>query len=455
MNKCWCPLPWISLNLRNNGDLRLCAHSNQGHDNGLIRKQDGSTYNAGSDDISQSRNSELLKTVRQDMLAGRWNAACKRCQVESDAGLLSRNAMETKMWDEVFGYQDALHTTNADGSIDTETVPLVYYDIRFGNKCNLKCRSCGPTESNFWYEDHTALWNTNKYKESFGTVTLSRDDKGRLEPNTSQYVWYESPDFWKHIDQNSYNIQHVHMVGGEPTLIDQQYEFLQRCIKLGISTNIIIEYNSNVAKLPPKAWELWSEFKEVRIGASVDGIGAVNDYIRHPSKWYMIEENLQRFDTDYSINFCVWVATTVMSYNIWYLPDILDWFIRKRFRRIAWTEWSPLLTLHPLYRPQWLCVQSLPLAIKEKIARHFDMRCIELLELVRQTYPENDHRRDILERGVPQHLSQYKDFMMKADIPNQMEKFWMYTDKLDELRGESIATSLPEFYDLIASTRTC
>ena len=452
MSKAWCPLPWISADIRNNGDMRVCNHSQQGRDQGCLRKEDGTAFNAAVDDIDQSRNSMLLREMRQSMLAGEWHPVCTRCQHETESGMLSHNQNETNLWSDVFNIDRATEITAADGSININDVPIMHYGVRFGNKCNIKCRSCGPTESNFWYEDYAAVWNTNVYNESFGQVTLARDDTGRLMPNTKQYEWYESSKFWEHVDKNAANIKHVHTVGGEPTLIDQQYDFLQRCIDLGISHNMIIEYNSNIVKIPPRAWELWPHFKQVRIGASVDGIGDVNDYIRHPSKWHMIEENLDRIDSDQTINFNVWIASTVMIYNIWYIPDMLEWFMRKKFKRIGWTDFSPLVLFHPLYNPKHLSCRALPYKVKLSIAQHFDTRLQQLQALSSELYPDDDARRELISRGVADHLLKWSKFMLHEDQSDALPKFWRYTNKLDEIRNESMSRSLKEFHAILTDT---
>ena len=52
-----CPMPWNSINLRNNGDLRICCNTNSySPQRGIMRKEDGTPYNAGRDDFNEARN---------------------------------------------------------------------------------------------------------------------------------------------------------------------------------------------------------------------------------------------------------------------------------------------------------------------------------------------------------------------------------------------------------------
>ena len=89
-NQAWCPLPWMSVNVRNNGDLRVCCNANVGLDQGLVKKEDGSTYNLGSDGLHDFRNGKLMKEIRKAMLAGEFHPSCVRCERETNAGMQSK-----------------------------------------------------------------------------------------------------------------------------------------------------------------------------------------------------------------------------------------------------------------------------------------------------------------------------------------------------------------------------
>ena len=44
MSCTFCPLPWNSINLRNNGDLRICCNTNSySPQRGIMKKEDGTT----------------------------------------------------------------------------------------------------------------------------------------------------------------------------------------------------------------------------------------------------------------------------------------------------------------------------------------------------------------------------------------------------------------------------
>ena len=118
MSKTFCPLPWIFQAVRSNGDLRLCAQSNAGEGRGLLKKEDGSIYNAGKDSLKLARNSRTLKQTRLDMLKGKNPPSCLRCEREDKSGVVSRRQIEKELWKKVFSVDKARKLTKKDGSIN-------------------------------------------------------------------------------------------------------------------------------------------------------------------------------------------------------------------------------------------------------------------------------------------------------------------------------------------------
>ena len=152
----FCPLPWNSINLRNNGDMRICCNTNSySPQRGIMKNEEGETYNAGKHDFNEARNAQILKDVRKDMLKGEWNPECERCRQEEVNGIPSRRQYENNDWD--IKLDTAIPITQEDGTLDVDKQLIEFIDIRYGNFCNLKCRMCGPTDSHMWYPDFIKL----------------------------------------------------------------------------------------------------------------------------------------------------------------------------------------------------------------------------------------------------------------------------------------------------------
>jgi len=256
MNDTFCPIPWIFQAVRANGDIRVCCQANITQNKGVLRKEDGSAFNAAYDNLIESRNSDLIKAMRKNMLNGVWSDECQRCKSEEESNLNSRRQYENQQWK--FTIEQARAVTEEDGTLDVSRCTIIYYDLRFGNFCNLKCRMCGPTDSSAWYDEWVELYG-NKFKDTSGIVEIKQDDKGKYF--TTEFDWHQSETFWSQLESNSNNIQHVYMAGGEPLLIERHYEFLEKCVDLDVAKNIVIEYNTNMSTIPNRVLNRWKHFK--------------------------------------------------------------------------------------------------------------------------------------------------------------------------------------------------
>jgi len=438
-NKAWCPLPWLGLNVRNNGDIRVCCNANVSKNQGLIAKYDGTFYNLGLDKIQDFRNAALMKEIRLAMLDGVYHDSCVRCKREADAGMQSRADWERDIWQNSITEESARDLTSIDGSIDIEKNPIRYMDLRFGNLCNLKCRMCGPTDSNMWYEDTVKLWGP-QYTDSGKKIKLIKNSKGKHQPTEDIYNWYENPNFWKDMEYQIPEIERLYIVGGEPLIIEQHYEFLQKCIDAGRADKILIEYNTNITNIPDRAWNIWKYFFRVQIGMSVDAIGTVNDYIRSPSKWWKIEENMRKLDNAEG-EFKIWWAATIQAYNLIHLPETMIWKIQQNFKRInVHIDYKSVISPHPLHNPKFLNIKIFPKESKEWITYFFNEWKSKGKEQISNKL-NYKHFCKILDT--------YVNYMWADDYSNELEKFWHYTITLDNSRSEKLKIVSPKTWELL------
>lgn len=440
MSKTYCPIPWVFQAVRNNGDIRLCCQANVTKNKGVVRHPDGTPFNAGRDDMTAARNAELMREVRKNMLQGVWSAECGRCQKEEEAGLNSRRQYELENWD--FSFDDAVQATDDGGVI--ESPPLNYYDLRFGNLCNLACRMCGPTDSHTWYEQWVDYHNEgDQYHDTHGLVTLKRNAKGRL--STTDYDWHGSENFWNQIEANIDNIEHVYMAGGEPMMIERHYEFLQKCIDLGRAPHIIIEYNTNMTTLPNRVIEMWTHFKQVRVGASVDGMGTTFEYQRWPGKWAAISRNLTKLDElcQSNSNVIAWLAVTVTAYNAFHIPEFMWWKLHDSgYKKINSTRKRPVITHHVAHHPKRTNVGIL---------------CgTPHGELLRKHYQAWEQRFDGSNSLTPEQKDAAKSIMASIikymdnnDHSKHLSEFRSFTRYLDQKRGQNLADVSPQLGDLL------
>jgi len=438
-NKAWCPLPWLGLNVRNNGDVRVCCNANVSVNQGLVAKEDGSYYNLGKDKIQDFRNAKLMKEIRLAMLDGKYHESCVRCQREAESDMISRADWERDIWAHELTEETAREITAEDGSIDTNQNPIKYMDLRFGNLCNLKCRMCGPTDSNMWYEDTVKLWGP-QYTDSGQKIKLVKNSKGKHEPEVDIYSWYENKDFWIDLEAEIPVVERLYIVGGEPLMINQHYEFLQKCINAGRADKIVIEYNTNITNIPERAWNIWKHFQRIQIGMSVDAVGPINDYIRNPSKWRKIEENMRKLDSAEG-NFKVWWAATIQAYNLIHLPETMMWKINQNFKRVNVNiDYKSVISPHPLHNPKFLNIKIFPTESKQWIEQFFE----EWKQRAEYEIFDNLNRKHFCKI-----LDTYIKYMWAEDYSDQLEKFWHYTRTLDLSRNENLKSVSPKTWELL------
>lgn len=437
MTTTFCPIPWNFQAIRANGDIRVCCQANVTKNQGVIRKTDGTAFNAGVDDLAPSRNAELMKIIRKNMLDGVWSDECGRCRSEEENGLNSRRSYENEMWP--MDIDRVKKLTAPDGTINLNDFPVVYYDMRFGNFCNLKCRMCGPTDSSAWYDDWIKLTGTNKFKDTSGIIEIKEDSNGF---NVAAFNWPSYEPFWEQLENNIQNIQHVYFAGGEPMLIERHYDFLERCVAAGAAKNIIVEYNTNMSTLPSRVTNLWKSFKQVRVGASVDGMGAVVEYQRYPARWDKMLTNLQALDA-LPNNVISWLAFTVTAYNVNHLTDFIKWkLFDSGFKRINSTQKRPVITHHVAHHPKHLNVRVLPDDMKKVVTEKMN----NFLLWIEDTNGINSNTKkcavDIV-KGVINYMNS------ESYHAEHWQYFLEYTEKLDDIRNQNLVDVEPLFKDYV------
>ena len=373
----WCPLPWSHVSIKANGTFRVCCHSAASESRGTLVDENKTPLTIQESSFEQVLNNDAMKLIRKQMLNNEWPEQCVRCQREFDSGMLSRNHYERSALADIIehekypSYQKAKELTKADGSIDNNYFPVNYIDIRFGNLCNLKCVMCSPTDSDQWYDDYAAIWNTPYFWDSKKKINLVPNINGKLKPTAKTFEWSDDANLWSEIEKHMLQFRKIYLVGGEPLLIDAHYEFLQKCVDSGCASKLTIEYNTNLTNIPVRAWDIWKHFETVIIGASIDGFGDVNDLIRFPSKWHKIEENLKKFKNADG-NFIVHIATTVQLLNAWQFPEFIEYVLTSNYMPKTFWSSSPLMvSVHPVHRPTYLNLNILPHEFKETLITRY------------------------------------------------------------------------------------
>jgi MoaA/NifB/PqqE/SkfB family radical SAM enzyme len=429
----FCPLPWIHLATRPNGDVRLCCTSNasgagaeDSKEIGLVTEK-GIRLNLVDHTVEEIWNSEFMRKTRLEMLAGSIPESCTKCFTEESNGIVSKRQWETIVWKDRVDIDNIVAKTDSTGHIP---VDIPYFDLRLGNMCQLKCIMCSPHDSSSWIKEWKIQYP--KYK----TLELKTDQRWDSD---FDYTWYQKGSFLDTMKSQSSNIKELYFAGGEPLLIPEHYKILEFMVESGAAKNCILRYNSNGLELPEKLFELWNHFKQVKFNFSIDAVGEKNYYIRYPSDWNTVVENLQRLD-DTPPNITVNIACAVQLLNVLYIDELVDWKIKQKFKKINLPPYGAgLIGTHLVYLPSYLNVRVLPLDIKQMVEKRINDFCQR--QMFNQEFQNNPYG---LKRW--EGLIQY---MFKEDWSNKLPMFKDYITVTDQTRGLDFKKTFPELANIL------
>lgn len=391
-----CVNAYLNLNVRTTGSVTPCCMSNR-----KFVSDNGATT-IDKDSVLNFWNSKSRKAFIEEINSGVRVPECSACWSEEDAGKDSKRIRDNK--------------TFADTELTEDMLPLVL-DISMGNLCNLKCRICSP------YCSTPTLAEDNKIESQIGYRKIFINDAEALKNSYN----YDNDYFWKDIIKLLPNVVKYDFAGGEPFYIEKHWDIVKTAVENGWSKKQHIHYNTNGTIFPKKYIELLNEFKIVDIQISSDGVGKKFEYMRHPAKWDVVEENIERFLEEKRNSKTEWMISTCISISAFNVYDFFETFEHYAAKGIG----SYINVVHD-HRG----TKVLPPVIKKQIIE-------KLMKF------ESAHR--------PQEWIRERDMICKhLTNTNFVEYDWTkFVRELkirDEFRKESFADTFPEYYELIRNS---
>ena len=370
-NRFICDLPWVHLSVMPHGVSSVCCVAD--HSNPMSRaRSEYKQINAATSTVDDIINSDTYKQIRLDMLAGKVPAACSTCKKVEDVGGLSKRLRDGSKLKLDY---DALTDDTGKIAMDLRNV-----ELRLGNYCNLKCRSCNAESSTSWIQDYNKLKNIVKLPSSYDSV---------LANPSSDYSWCEKDEFYDRVIAASPNLHEMHISGGEPFLVPKHFNLLHKLIDMG-KTDVFIHYvtnlNYNFDKLLP-ALELLKQFKYVSISFSIDDVTERNSYIRKLSDWELTVSNLKKFLTEYpQLHYSV--TQTVSVLNFLTIEELYYYLIKHN----CMPRYG--VRVNHVHAPEYLSPLVLPMSVRQqKIDSLVSMLPPEMVDNLRGRYyfaPQND-----------------------------------------------------------------
>ena len=402
MNKSFCSLAWLGITTDPDGSIRPCCVSTE-----HVTKDDGTLYNLGVDSLNDILNSTFYINLRKSMLEGEMIEGCKTCYYNEHYGRESRRLINNRVFSNL--------------TLDKPTVDpqIKYFDLRLGNRCNLKCRMCSPINSSMIEDEFTE----NK------TEILN---KFYLQSSINIKDWFNTDVFDNNFNNQIKNIHTLYMTGGEPTLIKKNYDILERIISLGHHKNVTLIINTNLTNYNPLFYNLIKQFKSVLIQLSIDATDELATYIRYPSNFKQIDKTLTEI-VNLKGNIKVSATPALQILNLNKLSELFDYLesFNYKLNKLV-IEISPIF----LNNPKHLNFIYLPKSYKVECFKKFYNWTIEKCKYQPPQF-----------KNVVQSIKKkcYED----VECKDNLKDFILFNNELDKIRNMSLNDYNPELYNVI------
>jgi hypothetical protein len=267
-----CMAPWVHTYLSPLTERRMCCASREPAQNfrQYIDTESGSNKYIPIT-LEEHWNSPHMMSVRSRMMSGETLPECEVCNDK----LLNTDVYRTYFW-QLFKhkYPDIWETTDTAGRT---TMQPVSWDYRFSNLCNFKCRTCGDMLS--------SSWESEQRQHNMIEWTDPNNNWMRPEVRSAITAFQDSQieaEFADAVEQH--RVEEVYWVGGEPLMYEQHWRYMKRIVELGYGPRVYARYNTNLSRVDYRGVNLYrdilSGLRDWQICASLDGTGAVGEYIR-------------------------------------------------------------------------------------------------------------------------------------------------------------------------------
>jgi len=367
-----CAALWVHARISTEGIVRPCCR---------WKSQNTANLPKISDGTQAAIESDYFSSVRERMLAGEEIPECRQCIVEEKAG------------DNVRSFREKLNIRYGHHLLNNPTPKIRYIELVFNTHCNLACRMCGEHSSSKW-----KLINNPK-----------------LTVDTS----VEATNL-NHYDSDLSELDAIKVVGGEPFLAKDHYDFLDKFItQVDNPENVEIAYHTNGTIFPNKnIIDYWKQLKKVKLVISVDAHGQLNEYCRPGSNWGTINENIKKFRNIKNADVTLGIHSVITSLNILQLNELIKWRYSKRID-------GPII---PVKQPEHLAISHLPDKEKDKIRTYLDGLRIKYVGTSFESYID---KFDVIEEALNENPDERYTYEDIAEKEQKLDKyfhqdFWDY-----------------------------
>lgn len=341
-SKTFCAAPWFQIRKQINNEYRPCCQI----DTSQTQFDHKSSQSWPETSPNEFLNSQYIQYLRHNLNQGVQLPECRRCWRQES---LSQQSLRQTINNTV--------TNNQGQNLDKTWIHsyfkqknnfefdyLVSADIKVSNLCNFSCAMCNPEDSSQIY----SIWKknqTHKIVRTFLNTQPEYLDDIKKRFSGSDYEYLDAI-----LDLCP---KHVKLLGGEP-LIDKA--LLERLVALDPlkQSKISLLFITNGSVDLTEFAKLLPGYKQINYVVSLDGVGAVQDYIRRGSDWKRIEQNILKWNAN---NRSVDISFTLQCFNAMHFPELYKWCLDHDVK----------FTMGMVESPEYLSIRSIPLELRNKI----------------------------------------------------------------------------------------
>lgn len=370
-------MPWIHYHVSDNGKAKACCIANI------------PLGNVNEDSFEEIWNGKPIQELRAKFLKGEIDKRCSGCYKIEEAGGNSIRLETFEKFPEVKPTE-----------IEVKEKPI-YFDIRFSNVCNYRCRTCWHGASSKWFQDAKTLGRNVGEKAIIKNI------------NDFNHFISETGDSLK-------KAKEIYFAGGEPLVTEEHYLLLDWLIDNKV-TDLKLRYNTNFSILKFKNYDIleyWKQFSNIEVLASVDATEELGEVIRKEFDWELFLTNRQQLKTLNNVIFKL--APTISILNLAHLPKLYKTGIEKNL--IAPENFY----INILERPFYYNIKAFPQQKKKRIEQEF-------------TRFYDWCKKNNVPNSVIDSFKECIAFMNQEQLPDKYwNQFLKETEIMDELRGEKL-----------------
>jgi hypothetical protein len=165
-------------------------------------------------------------------------------------------------------------------------------------------------------------------------------------------------EFAEAVEQH--RVEEVYWVGGEPLMYEQHWRYMRRIVELGDGPKVYARYNTNLSRVDYRGVNLYrdilSGLRDWQICASLDGTGAIGEYIRtgleydqwleHFGQAVEIQRNRRQVRIDFTL-------TLPGMFEVTHIRQLAQEFGVEVLAKVMFS-FSPDIVMSPLSMPRSL-----------------------------------------------------------------------------------------------------